>query len=132
MMGYVTIMVAGRSYRLACDDGEEEHVQELGRRLDETIDELRRAFGEIGDQRLTVMAAILTSDRLHESQEKFRALELELEALRADHAKARQRSEAFEARLVKGLEQAADRIERLAVRLSGVPPREDGGRSPSS
>jgi cell division protein ZapA len=125
MMGHVTIQVAGRHYRLACDDGEEEHVQELGRRLDETIDELRGAFGEIGDQRLTVMAAILTAERLRESEEKLRGQELELEALRADQGKALSRGEALEARLAKGLEQAAERIERIALRLRDM--HEDRG-----
>ena len=58
-MGQVSIIVAGRSYRMSCDDGEEEHLEELGRRYDAAIDELRTVFGEIGDQRLMVMAAVL-------------------------------------------------------------------------
>ena len=56
-MGQVNIIVSGRSYRMSCDDGEEEHLAGLGQRFDAAIDELRSGFGEIGDQRLTVMAA---------------------------------------------------------------------------
>ena len=63
-MAQVNITVNGRIYRMACEDGEEDHVTELGQRFDEAINELRAVLGEIGDQRLMVMAGILMTDRL--------------------------------------------------------------------
>ncbi|MBN8999629.1 MAG: cell division protein ZapA, partial [Rhizobiales bacterium] len=57
-MAQVNVTINGKIYRMACDDGQEAHLESLAERLNETIDRLRGSFGEIGDQRLTVMAAI--------------------------------------------------------------------------
>jgi hypothetical protein len=47
-MAQVNVTISGRSYRMACDDGEEEHLGELADHLDRTIERLRGEFGEIG------------------------------------------------------------------------------------
>jgi cell division protein ZapA len=125
-MSEVTIVVNGRSYRMACDDGQEEHLEQLGVRLDQAIDELRGAFGEIGDQRLTVMAAILMTDRLQETEERLRGTERELQALRGSERHAAQRSEGLEAQLARALDRAAARIEELGSRLNATPDQDKG------
>ena len=63
-MGLVNATIAGRQFRLACEDGQEEHLQVLAKNIDERIGELRQKFGEIGDTRLTVMAALTVADEL--------------------------------------------------------------------
>ena len=113
-MGQVSIIVSGRSYRMSCDDGEEEHLTGLGRRFDSAIDELRVGFGEIGDQRLTVMAAVLMTDRLDEAEKRIRALEAELESEQGTGRNASAQFEKMHARIARGIESAADRIEGLA------------------
>lgn len=113
-MSEVTILVNGRSYRMACDDGQEEHLEQLGARLDQAISDLREAFGEIGDQRLTVMAAILMTDRLQEAEK-------ELQELRGSERHAAQRSEGVETQLAQALDRAAARIEEVSARLSAAP-----------
>lgn len=120
-MSEVTILVNGRSYRMACDDGQEEHLEQLGARLDQAIGELRQSFGEIGDQRLTVMAAILMTDRLQETEERLRASEQELQALRGSERQTAQRSEGLETQLARSLDRAAARIEEIAARLNAAP-----------
>lgn len=120
-MSEVTIIVNGRSYRMACDDGEEEHLEQLGVRLDQAISELREAFGEIGDQRLTVMAAILMTDRLQEAEGRLRAAEEELQVLRGSERHIAQRSEGLETHLARAIGSAAARIEELAARLNAAP-----------
>ena len=80
-MGQVNVTISGKTYRMACDDGQEEHLTALGDRLSETIDRLRVQFGEIGDQRLTVMAAITMADQHSESERRLRQLEAEIAAL---------------------------------------------------
>ena len=57
-MAQISVSIAGRPYRMACDDGQEEHLRTLAARLDLKMAELRVHFGEIGDQRITVMAAL--------------------------------------------------------------------------
>jgi len=70
----VNASIAGRQFRLACEDGQEEHLQALAKDLDERIEGLRQKFGEIGDTRLTVMAALMVSDELAEVMRKVRRL----------------------------------------------------------
>ncbi|MCX7317851.1 MAG: cell division protein ZapA, partial [Hyphomicrobiales bacterium] len=53
-MGQVTVTIADKIYRIACDDGQEAHLMALAAELDRRIDDMRQAFGEIGDSRLTV------------------------------------------------------------------------------
>ncbi len=73
LMAQVNLTVNGRVYRMACEDGEEDHVAELGQRFDAAINELRGVLGEIGDQRLMVMAGILMTDRLGDTEERLDA-----------------------------------------------------------
>ena len=61
-MGQVTVTIADKIYRIACDDGQEAHLMALAAELDRRIDDMRQAFGEIGDSRLTVMSAIACLD----------------------------------------------------------------------
>src|SRR5262249_62070435 len=57
-MPQVSVTINGRQFRMACEDGEEEHLTHLAQELDARIVQLRARFGEIGDTRLTVMAAL--------------------------------------------------------------------------
>ncbi len=67
-MGQVAITLNGRSYRLACQDGEEERLLALGNHVRGHVDKLTREFGQIGDDRLLAMVAILITDELFEAK----------------------------------------------------------------
>ncbi|MCF1504164.1 cell division protein ZapA [Afifella sp. H1R] len=118
-MATVTVSIGGRRFRLACEDGEEEHVMELGERLDQTVTELRANVGEIGDQRLTVMAAMLMTDRLSEAEGRIAGLEGEISELRESRNEALDRFEALESQASDAMERAGRRIARLARALRG-------------
>lgn len=109
-MAQVTVTVGGRPFRMACADGEEEHLEGLARLVDDRIGELRSSFGEIGDQRLTVMAAISIADELSESTRKITRLNGEIEDLNDAQRTAENSTNA-------AAENAADRIENIAARL---------------
>ena len=66
-MAQVNVTINGRQFRMACEDGQEGHLIELARDLDMRISGLRGKFGEIGDTRLTVMAALTVADELAEA-----------------------------------------------------------------
>lgn len=117
-MPHVSITIAGRPYRMACDEGQEEHLIRLGRDIDERIGHLRGAFGEIGDQRLVVMAAITIADELAEARARIRALESDLEGQRDARASALARMEASEVEVARTIEAVAERIERLVADLT--------------
>ena len=117
-MASVNVTINGRNYRMACEDGEEPHLMELARDLDERIARLRSSFGEIGDMRLTVMAALMISDELTESAKQLRTLDGELARVRDMGEVAGDRVEATENAVSAALNSAADRIERLARALN--------------
>ena len=74
-MAHVSVTISGRQYRMACDDGQEHHLARLSHELDQRIAQLRTTFGEIGDMRLTVMAALLLADELAEARQRMRRVE---------------------------------------------------------
>ena len=117
-MSQVNVTINGRQFRMACEDGQEGHLQQLARELDERISGLRTQFGEIGDARLTVMAALMVADELAETGKKLKRLETDHAALQDARGVAADRTEATEAAIVAAFSSAAERIETMAKRLS--------------
>jgi cell division protein ZapA len=117
-MPQVTVVIAGKTYRIACAEGEEQHLEGLAASYDAKIEEMRQTFGEIGDMRLHVMAAITQADELHETRGRLAALETELANLKSFASSGDERSHAIEARLAEGVHKAAERIEELARSLN--------------
>lgn len=111
-MSYVSVTINGRQYRMACEDGQEGHLMRLARDLDQRIDQLRAAFGEIGDMRLVVMAALTVADELVEINQRMRRVEEELAGLQDARVIAADRAQATQAAIVAALNSAAERIER--------------------
>lgn len=127
-MAQVNLTVNGRVYRMACEDGEEDHVTRLGERFDEAIKELRGVLGEIGDQRLMVMAGILMTDRLGDAEQKLKKAEQDIQGLKDSRADTAMRIEGLELNFADSFNRAAIRIERIAERLQALPvaPAEGG------
>jgi cell division protein ZapA len=120
VMGQVNVTINGKHYRMACDDGEEAHLAELADRLNGAIDQLRARFGEIGDQRLTVMAAITFADQAAETARRLAEAEAEsVEQARADTAAAEDRR-AQEQRIAEAIAAVASRIEAMAAKIAGA------------
>lgn len=115
----VQVTIAGRSFRMSCGEGEEEHLQTLAAQVDTRITELRGAFGEIGDQRLTVMAAITIADELAESRRKIAELEANVAALSQAALQAEDTAAAWVESLAQTLELAARRIDGIAQTVGG-------------
>ena len=122
-MAHIQVVIAGRAYRMACGDGEEQHLEALAAAFDAKIAEIRSAFGEIGDMRLHVMAALMTSDELSEARRRIEALESELSAMRAVAVSTAERSATTERQMTMAVGRAADRIERLAARFGPPGPQ---------
>jgi len=117
-MSQVSVTINGRQFRMACEDGQEDHLRQLGRELDERIVALRGQFGEIGDARLTVMAALMVADELAETGRKLKRLEADHAALRAAGGAVAERSQVTHAAIVAAFDSAAERIEDMAKKLS--------------
>ena len=117
-MAQVNASIAGRQFRLACEDGQEEHLQALAKDLDERIAELRKKFGEIGDTRLTVMVALMVADELAEATRKIRRLEEEATALQDARVVAADRAKMAASAVVNAFNSAAERIEAITKKLN--------------
>ena len=69
-MGHVTFTLNARTYRFRCGDGEEQRLLELAADLQQRIERLASEFGQVGDERLLVMAALLATDELLDLRSK--------------------------------------------------------------
>ena len=73
-MPQVVVTIDSKTYRMACGEGEEDHLLSLAAEIDRRVGELRSSFGEIGDLRLTVMTAMMIADELQEANRRLSAL----------------------------------------------------------
>jgi cell division protein ZapA len=117
-MAHVTVTIAGRQYRMACEDGQESHLEGLAADLDQRVEHLRGSFGEIGDNRLLVMAALTLSDELNEARQQVQRVQGELAGLQNARVASADRSQATQAAVAAALNAAAERIERVTKGLN--------------
>ena len=117
-MATVGVTIAGRTYRMACGEGEEGHLQELARHVDATLASLRKGFGEIGDNRLVIMTAITVADELSEVRRRVAELEARLADVDATRSQGETMRDALAADVAGALDTASERLERIAQRLN--------------
>ena len=117
-MAHVTVTINSRQYRMACEDGQEDHLTKLAHDLNRRVEQLRERFGEIGDNRLLVMAALTISDQLGEATRRIGRLEQELSGNQDARVAAADRSHATQAAVAAALNSAAERIERVTRSLN--------------
>jgi cell division protein ZapA len=117
-MNHVNVSINGRQYRMACEEGQEPRLLTLAESLETRIGSLRGKFGEIGDARLTVMAALTVCDELLDAGQRIRNLEEELTALRDIRVAAADRAKATQTAVANALNAAADRIEKTTQVLN--------------
>jgi cell division protein ZapA len=103
---------------LACEDSQEEHLPSLAKDIDQRIISLRRKFGEIGDTRLTVMAALMLADEMNEAMQKVRRLEEDVAALQDARLVAADRAKAASDAVTGAFNSAAERIEGITKKLN--------------
>lgn len=116
-MPEVNVEINGRKYRMACEDGQEPHLNMLADTFNRKIDELKGSFGEIGDNRLTVMAGIAALDELYDAQNRIQKLQQDVaELTEAGHALAAE-TEQIEQRFTRQLAEAARKIESIATAI---------------
>jgi cell division protein ZapA len=117
-MAQVDVTINNRSYRIACDDGQEEHLVGLAEFVDRRVRDLAEAVGQVGDARLLVMASLLISDELSEAYEsKTDAPELGASSGSLAASMATEPSGISEDLLAEITEKLAERLENIAVQL---------------
>ncbi|MEK9945684.1 MAG: cell division protein ZapA [Alphaproteobacteria bacterium] len=106
-MAVVDVMVNGRTYPVACDDGQEDHLIDLAHYIDKRVAELAKTMGQVGDARLILMASLLIADELSEAVESTETLKQTLEERQVEDDSATEETFAT----------LASRIEDIAARL---------------
>ncbi len=117
-MSHINVTINGRQYRMAGEEGREVRLLKLAESLESRVESLRGKFGEIGDARLTVMAALTVCDELLDASHRIRSLEEELDALRNVRVAAADRARATQIAVANALNSAADRIEKTTQVLN--------------
>ena len=117
-MPEVNVEIDGKKFRMACEEGQEVRLLKLAESFESRIGSLRGKFGEIGDARLTVMAALTVCDELVDATARIRSLEGELETLRNVRVAAADRAKATQVAVANALNAAAERIEKTTQMLN--------------
>ena len=116
-MAQVTVIIDGKAYRMACEEGQESHLEELASRFDRYVGHLKSQFGEIGDLRVTVMAGIMVMDELAELNRRIASLESELAGLRANRDGAVATQLRSEEAMVAVLGELTTKLDGLTAKL---------------
>ncbi|ODR99143.1 hypothetical protein AUC68_03695 [Methyloceanibacter methanicus] len=124
-MGQVVVTLNGRTYRLECNEGEEAHLAELAEYVGAHVDEMRRKFGQVGDDRLILMASLFVTDELWALRADVDNLRAQLAEARRDKSESDQNARSVETQLYAKIGEAAARLEGLNARLGQ---RAGGGR----
>jgi cell division protein ZapA len=117
-MSHINVTINGRQYRMACEEGQEVRLLKLADSLESRVEQLRGRFGEIGDARLTVMAALTVCDELLDAGERIRNLQKEIDNLRDVRVATADRAKATQAAVANALNAAAERIEKTTQILN--------------
>ncbi|GAB4188579.1 MAG: cell division protein ZapA [Thalassobaculales bacterium] len=99
-MASVNVVINERTYRIACEDGQEQRLVKLAALVDARVAELVRQVGQVGDNRLLVMASLLLADELEDTR-----------------AEADQGQAGLHEAVARTIDNLTGRIERLAARL---------------
>jgi cell division protein ZapA len=117
-MSHVNVTIHGRQYRMACEDGQEDHLRKLAKDLDHRIEQLKGSFGAIGDMRLIVMAALTIADELSDTARRLRRLEEDHATMQDARAASTDRAQATQAAIIAALNAASERIEGVTRSLN--------------
>ena len=106
-MAQVDISINGKTYRMACDEGQENRIRDLSTMVDAHVKDLVQQVGQVGDTRLLVMASLLVADELMDLRDAAHAVEEEDEDFNPSEVEE----------MTLSIEGLAERLEGLAGRL---------------
>ena len=80
-MANVSIKFNGKEFLLSCDDGQEEHLEELLIQLNQKFNELKNDLGNLGENKLLLITAVKVMDEYYETKKKIEQKKNELKDL---------------------------------------------------
>lgn len=112
-MAHIDVEINGRDYQIACDDGQESHIQELAIYVNQKVAQLVASVGQVGDARLLVMTSLLLADELAEAYAA-------LDDVKEVEEGAKGAAQHTESRAAQAIEALAARIEGIAAKLEAA------------
>ena len=106
-MAQVDVTINGHNYRIACDDGQEDHLKKLAELVDQRLSQLVSTVGQVGESRLLVMTCLVIADELTEAYGELQG-------------KAGKKGAVTDAAVAAATEALAKRIETIAQRLQAT------------
>tara|TARA_B100001057_G_C22221761_1_gene708542 strand:+ start:20 stop:463 length:444 start_codon:yes stop_codon:yes gene_type:complete len=80
-MANVSIKFNGKEFLLSCDDGQEEHLEELLIQLNQKFNELKNNLGNLGENKLLLITSVKVMDEYYETKKKVDQKKIELKEL---------------------------------------------------
>ena len=80
-MTNVSIKFNGKDFLLSCEDGQEEHLEELLIQINQKFNDLKNDLGSIGENKLLLITAVKVMDEYHETKKKVEQKQIELRDL---------------------------------------------------
>ena len=80
-MANVNIKFNGKEFLLSCENGQEEHLEELSNFLNEKFDNLKNSLGNIGENKLLLITSIKVMDEYFETKKKLDEQKIEIEKI---------------------------------------------------
>jgi len=116
-MGQISVTLNGRTYRLECGEGEEAHLIELAEYLGTHVEDMKRKFGQVGDDRLILMASLVVLDELWELRRQMAQMKIAMAEARRDKSVADESARALQSDLAGRVSSVAQRLELLNERF---------------
>jgi len=116
-MGQISVTLNGRTCRLECGEGEEAHLIELAEYLGTHVEDMKRKFGQIGDDRLILMASLVVLDELWELRRQMAQMKIAMAEVRRDKSVADESARALQSDLAGRVSSVAQRLELLNERF---------------
>jgi cell division protein ZapA len=118
-MGQINVTLNGRAYRLECGEGEEAHLIELAEYLGTHVEDMKRKFGQVGDDRLILMASLVVLDELWELRRQMAQMKITMAEARRDKSVADESARSLQSDLASRVRSVAQRLELLNERFGG-------------
>ena len=119
-MAEVSLAIHGKPYGIACDDGQEERVTELGQYVDSRLREIASAGAASNDSHLLVLTALVMADEIYDLRDSIHELQQTVNAGSANGEGGSSISKEEEEVIVNAIQHLRQRIDTVAGRLEKI------------
>ena len=116
-MANVSIKFNGKEFLLSCDDGQEEHLEELLIQLNQKFNELKNELGNLGENKLLLITAVKIMDEYYETKKKVELKKNELKELSNKFKELKSLVYDYRDRKEKEIKNLIDRHDKLRIEI---------------